>query len=121
MPASRYRGSCQSSTPESFARFTGTPLGLLQAIKVIYGQQGPMGLFQGHSATLLRIFPYAAIKFMAYERLEGVSGVGRRKYVMLTLALSSRHSLSCPIREIELPEGCSSLDLFQVSFPALLS
>ena len=28
-----------------------------------------MGLFRGHSATLLRIFPYAAIKFLAYEQI----------------------------------------------------
>lgn len=27
------------------------------------------GLFKGHSATLLRIFPYAAIKFLAYEQV----------------------------------------------------
>ncbi|KAH6575039.1 hypothetical protein BASA60_005219 [Batrachochytrium salamandrivorans] len=32
--------------------------------------QGILGLFQGHSATLLRIFPYAAIKFMTYEQLK---------------------------------------------------
>lgn len=25
------------------------------------------GLLQGHTATLARIFPYAGIKFMAYE------------------------------------------------------
>lgn len=61
------------------ACYIGTPLGLLHAIKVIYGKQGPLGLFQGHSATLLRIFPYAAIKFMAYERLEGVSTAGESK------------------------------------------
>ena len=30
------------------------------------------GLFQGHSATLLRIFPYAAIKFLAYEQIRAV-------------------------------------------------
>lgn len=29
---------------------------------------GVRGLFRGHSATLLRVFPYAAIKFMAYEQ-----------------------------------------------------
>ncbi len=51
---------------------TGTPLGLLHATRVIYKSQGVLGLFQGHSATLLRIFPYAGIKFMAYERLEHV-------------------------------------------------
>jgi len=28
-----------------------------------------LGLFQGHSATLLRIFPYAAVKFMAYDQV----------------------------------------------------
>ena len=26
----------------------------------------------GHSATLLRIFPYAAIKFMSYEQLKNL-------------------------------------------------
>lgn len=29
------------------------------------------GLFKGHSATLLRIFPYAGIKFLAYEQIRG--------------------------------------------------
>jgi solute carrier family 25 protein 16 len=32
-------------------------------------QDGLRGLFRGHSATLLRIFPYAAIKFVAYEQI----------------------------------------------------
>jgi solute carrier family 25 (mitochondrial carrier protein), member 16 len=30
---------------------------------------GIRGLFRGHSATLLRIFPYAGIKFLAYEQI----------------------------------------------------
>ncbi|GAA5892786.1 hypothetical protein JCM8208_004088 [Rhodotorula glutinis] len=37
--------------------------------KDIYAETGMRGLLQGHSATLLRIFPYAAIKFMAYDKL----------------------------------------------------
>jgi solute carrier family 25 protein 16 len=37
-------------------------------MNAIYTSDGIFGLFQGHSATLLRIFPYAAIKFMAYEQ-----------------------------------------------------
>lgn len=32
-------------------------------------QDGLRGLFRGHSVTLLRIFPYAAIKFVAYEQI----------------------------------------------------
>lgn len=35
----------------------------------IYGHEGPTGLYRGHSATLLRVFPYAAIKFLAYEQI----------------------------------------------------
>ena len=34
--------------------------------------EGARGLFRGHSATLLRIFPYAAIKFQAYEQIRAV-------------------------------------------------
>lgn len=37
-------------------------------MKIIKKEFGVFALFQGHSATLLRIFPYAAIKFMAYEQ-----------------------------------------------------
>jgi solute carrier family 25 protein 16 len=35
----------------------------------IHKQEGFRGLFRGHSATLLRIFPYAGIKFLAYEQI----------------------------------------------------
>ena len=35
-------------------------------------QDGTRGLFRGHSATLLRIFPYAGIKFLAYEQVRHI-------------------------------------------------
>lgn len=35
-------------------------------------QDGMRGLFRGHSATLLRIFPYASIKFLAYEQVRSI-------------------------------------------------
>ena len=38
----------------------------------IYRSDGTRGLFRGHSATLLRIFPYAGIKFLAYEQVRAV-------------------------------------------------
>jgi len=41
-------------------------------MKDIYREDGTRGLFRGHSATLLRIFPYAAIKFLAYEQIRSV-------------------------------------------------
>jgi solute carrier family 25 (mitochondrial carrier protein), member 16 len=39
------------------------------AVRDIWRQEGVLGLFRGHSATLLRIFPYAGIKFFAYEQI----------------------------------------------------
>ncbi len=45
------------------------------AIRHIYHLDGIRGLYQGHSATLLRIFPYAGIKFMAYDQLHAVSHI----------------------------------------------
>lgn len=50
----------------------------MAAIKDIYVQEGPLGLFRGHSATLLRIFPYAGIKFLAYEQIRAVVIPDRR-------------------------------------------
>lgn len=44
----------------------------MNAMKDIYGHEGPTGLFRGHSATLLRIFPYAGIKFLAYEQIRNI-------------------------------------------------
>jgi solute carrier family 25 protein 16 len=41
-------------------------------MRAIYGQEGVRGLFRGHSATLLRIFPYAGIKFLAYEQVRAI-------------------------------------------------
>jgi len=41
-------------------------------VKDIRRNDGLLGLFRGHSATLLRIFPYAAIKFIAYEQIRNV-------------------------------------------------
>ena len=43
-------------------------MGLFAAMRDINQQDGLRGLFRGHSATLLRIFPYAGIKFLAYEQ-----------------------------------------------------
>ena len=46
--------------------------GAWRAAVQIYKDNGVRGLLQGHSATLLRIFPYAAIKFIAYDQVENV-------------------------------------------------
>lgn len=61
----------QASNPE-FAKYSGSWSGLVWAIRDIKRFEGVRGLFKGHSATLLRIFPYAAIKFLAYEQIRAV-------------------------------------------------
>ena len=62
----------QASNPE-FQKYAGTWSGAFQAARELYRERGVRGLLQGHSATLLRVFPYAAIKFMAYDRVHHVS------------------------------------------------
>ena len=57
----------QASNPH-FAKYTGSWFGVFTAVRDINRQDGIRGLFRGHSATLLRVFPYAGIKFLAYEQ-----------------------------------------------------
>ncbi|KAI0326466.1 mitochondrial carrier [Cubamyces sp. BRFM 1775] len=70
-PLDRVKILFQASNPD-FQKYAGSWSGTFRAITQIYGENGFRGLLQGHSATLLRIFPYAAIKFMAYDQLEGL-------------------------------------------------
>ncbi|KAI0671297.1 mitochondrial carrier [Trametes maxima] len=69
-PLDRVKILFQASNPD-FQKYAGTWSGTFRAVAKIYGENGFRGLLQGHSATLFRIFPYAAIKFMAYDQIEG--------------------------------------------------
>ena len=68
----RYLRRTYSSRNLLNGSFAGTWSGAFKAGSQIYRENGIFGLFQGHSATLLRIYPYAAIKFMAYDQIEHV-------------------------------------------------
>lgn len=70
-PLDRIKILFQTSNPE-FLRYRGSFGGMIRAGQTIYHHDGLYGLFQGHSVTLLRIFPYAAIKFVAYEQIRSV-------------------------------------------------
>jgi solute carrier family 25 protein 16 len=67
-PLDRVKILFQTSNPQ-FAKYTGSWYGLATAVRDINRTEGIKGLFRGHSATLLRIFPYAGIKFLAYEQI----------------------------------------------------
>ncbi|WWD22866.1 hypothetical protein CI109_107361 [Kwoniella shandongensis] len=70
-PLDRVKILFQTSNAD-FRQYAGTPMGLLHATQRIYKTWGIRGLFQGHSATLMRIFPYAGIKYMLYDRMERI-------------------------------------------------
>lgn len=70
-PLDRVKILFQASNPQ-FLKYTGSWFGVVSAIKDIKHQEGFFGLYKGHSATVLRIFPYAAIKFVAYEQVRAV-------------------------------------------------
>ncbi|KAI0478913.1 mitochondrial carrier protein LEU5 [Xylariaceae sp. FL0804] len=77
-PLDRVKILFQTSNPQ-FAKYTNSWTGLGRAMRDIYASQGVVrGLFRGHSATLLKIYPYAAIKFVAYEQYRAVLIGGRR-------------------------------------------
>ncbi|KAL8749647.1 MAG: hypothetical protein Q9199_007559, partial [Rusavskia elegans] len=70
-PLDRVKILFQASNPQ-FAKYTGSWFGVVTAMRDINRQSGIRGLFRGHSATLLRIFPYASIKFLAYEQFRSI-------------------------------------------------
>lgn len=70
-PLDRVKILFQASNPK-FQKYTGSWAGAVDAIRDIYRADGGRGLFRGHSATLLRIFPYGGIKFLAYEQIRSV-------------------------------------------------
>jgi solute carrier family 25 protein 16 len=70
-PLDRVKILFQASNPQ-FAKYTGSWAGVARATQDIYKASGTAGLFRGHSATLLRIFPYGGIKFLAYEQIRAV-------------------------------------------------
>jgi solute carrier family 25 protein 16 len=70
-PLDRVKILFQASNPQ-FAKYTGSWTGLVFAIRDIKRHEGARGLYRGHSATLLRIFPYASIKFLAYEQFRAI-------------------------------------------------
>lgn len=67
-PLDRVKILFQTNNPH-YKKYVGSFRGMFKAIKHIHAHDGILGLYQGHSATLLRIFPYAAIKFVCYEQL----------------------------------------------------
>ncbi|GCF00437.1 coenzyme A transporter [Zygosaccharomyces mellis] len=70
-PLDRIKILFQTSNPH-YTKYAGSLAGLVEAAKHIWINDGIRGFYQGHSVTLIRIFPYAAIKFVAYEQVRNV-------------------------------------------------
>ncbi|KAJ1659502.1 coenzyme A transporter [Dispira simplex] len=66
-PLDRVKILFQANQPH-FQKYSGSVLGVFRASREIFSSRGVLGLYQGHSMTLLRIFPSSAIKFMSVEQ-----------------------------------------------------
>ncbi|EMR08753.1 hypothetical protein PNEG_02926 [Pneumocystis murina B123] len=66
-PLDRIKILFQTSNPH-YLEYSKMRFGFLHAGKNIWKNEGIFGLFKGHSVTLIRVFPYAAIKFLSYEK-----------------------------------------------------
>ncbi|KAJ1910542.1 coenzyme A transporter [Tieghemiomyces parasiticus] len=93
-PLDRVKILFQANQPQ-FRRYSGSLLGVARAGRAIVAQQGFTGLFQGHSMSLLRIFPYASIKFMAYEQFRIETDL--RHFVAGSLAGTSSVLVTYPL------------------------
>ena len=67
-PLDRIKILFQTGNPQ-FKQYSGSVRGMGRGLVYIWTTTGIYGLFQGHTATLLRVFPYAAIKFVAYDQI----------------------------------------------------
>lgn len=47
--------------------------GVWHALMVIYQEEGFRGYLKGNGTNIIRIFPYSAVQFAAYEQLKKVS------------------------------------------------
>lgn len=65
-PFDRIKINFQVENPD-YALYSGRINGVFIALRKMYSRLGFMGLFKGHSAMIMRIFPYAAINFTAYD------------------------------------------------------
>ncbi|KAI1319529.1 hypothetical protein EDD11_003799 [Mortierella claussenii] len=76
-PLDRVKILFQASNPR-YERYAGTLTGVFKAGRDIQRTFGLRGLFQGNAATILRIFPHAAIRFTAYEQYRNLLMPARR-------------------------------------------
>jgi solute carrier family 25 protein 16 len=67
-PLDRIKILFQTGNPQ-FKQYSGSVKGTVRGLGHIWRTSGIYGLYQGHSVTLLRVFPYAAIKFVAYDQI----------------------------------------------------
>jgi solute carrier family 25 protein 16 len=59
---------------------------VFEAGKDIVRREGILGLFQGHSVTIMRIFPYASIRFVAYEQYRSILMPEKTSYTRQLIA-----------------------------------
>eukprot|EP01095_Lingulamoeba_sp_RSL-Kostka_P017478 TRINITY_DN908_c2_g1_i1.p1 TRINITY_DN908_c2_g1~~TRINITY_DN908_c2_g1_i1.p1 ORF type:complete len:314 (-),score=80.89 TRINITY_DN908_c2_g1_i1:113-1054(-) len=64
---------------QQFAHYRGSFFGQFSAVQRIYQSEGFSALYRGNGATLIRIFPYAAIQYMAYEQFKRMFNVRNKK------------------------------------------
>ncbi|KAG6920136.1 hypothetical protein DXG01_004902 [Tephrocybe rancida] len=94
--------------------------GAFRAGAEIYHDAGLRGLFQGHSATLLRIFPYASIKFMAYDQVHNILMPTREQETnarrFLAGAISGSEPIECQFKRVAKCVFSGTLSVF-VTYP----
>lgn len=105
----------------------------------IWQTSGVYGLYQGHTATLLRVFPYAAIKFVAYDQIRdhlipslveevwyrriaagSLAGNSLLVFMLIPLGLTSVF-FTYPLEVVRVRLAFETQNSARISFPAICS
>ncbi|EGD75251.1 solute carrier family 25 [Salpingoeca rosetta] len=79
MPLDRLKILLQGHHPK-YHRF-----GVLSGLRAIYRNEGVRGYFRGNKAQMMRVFPYAAVQFLVYEKSREfyIAELGQKRIVSL--------------------------------------
>lgn len=68
-PLDRLKIHFQVQSP-TYNGYWGRLFGVFEAVHKTYLNKGVPGLYQGHLATIIRVFPYAALNYYSYEMIK---------------------------------------------------
>lgn len=72
-------------------------LGVFSTLKSVIVKEGVVGLFQGNGVQMIRVFPYAAIQFLSYEKFKKLAKIHFHDHLQAGKLLSGSLAGMCAV------------------------